>query len=513
MVFHPLFILYVLLKCQDFSRVSCSLPLIPCFGYLNIRECITKAIEYGHWACEEISDVAIKLAPYPLNLPLTGKTDVSWLEDNLYCLIGNAVKYSLSSGDGVLVTVKYDIIISEDHTADADDISVASSQQCKSQNSSSSYASSIHPDTPGLLIISIQDSGTDLSEDSLLKFFRCPLSHERGQVGGLGLGLYCLKQRVNTLGGSCGVRLRSDGNSGTVVWMKVPLMNPSTPYHSDMLPRGIFNKSPSINDVSSRKSTPRITSLSFMEPTHSHSDRLRRQTMLNPSTAYQISSFCTTAACSYNVSGSNTPRSDCDTIDTSEIKTSTEMKSFLPVDSTTLVLSSAVIDSPLMVPFDRLLPDESSYCVDEEVEQELKVSSISLLKMNNLTTTAASRGSFNDTDNYKTIQENNENLSHILENQQNILTTDDDHPNKGKIYNGSIFNGLSILVVDDSIPILKMLVKVLKQAGAIVTEAKNGKEAFDKFVNAKGEFDVVVTDIQVNWFNYILSCVYTYVLC
>ena len=61
----------------------------------------------------------------------------------------------------------------------------------------------------------------------------------------------------------------------------------------------------------------------------------------------------------------------------------------------------------------------------------------------------------------------------------------------------TILEGLRILVVDDSVPILKMMVKVLKQAKAIVEEAKNGKEAVDKFKICEGNFDIVLTDIQV----------------
>ena len=61
----------------------------------------------------------------------------------------------------------------------------------------------------------------------------------------------------------------------------------------------------------------------------------------------------------------------------------------------------------------------------------------------------------------------------------------------------SVLQGLHILVVDDSVPVLKMMVKVLKQANAIVVEAKNGQDALRKFVDADSEFDIVITDIQV----------------
>jgi len=56
-------------------------------------------------------------------------------------------------------------------------------------------------------------------------------------------------------------------------------------------------------------------------------------------------------------------------------------------------------------------------------------------------------------------------------------------------------SGLHILAVDDSAAILKMMVRMLSGAGAVVSSAKDGREAVDLFKAAA--FDVVVTDIQV----------------
>ena len=42
-----------------------------------------------------------------------------------------------------------------------------------------------------------------------------------------------------------------------------------------------------------------------------------------------------------------------------------------------------------------------------------------------------------------------------------------------------------------------MMVKILKLENAIVTESKNGQDALDKFIGVEGNFDIVVTDIQV----------------
>ena len=57
--------------------------------------------------------------------------------------------------------------------------------------------------------------------------------------------------------------------------------------------------------------------------------------------------------------------------------------------------------------------------------------------------------------------------------------------------------GLAVLVVDDAPSIVKMLVRMLINAGAAVESAKDGKEAADAVAEKRDRFDVVVTDIQV----------------
>jgi CheY-like chemotaxis protein len=57
---------------------------------------------------------------------------------------------------------------------------------------------------------------------------------------------------------------------------------------------------------------------------------------------------------------------------------------------------------------------------------------------------------------------------------------------------------LPILIVDDSIAILKMMKKAIQNEcdGVEIVEAKNGEEAYQAFVNNNG-FDLVLTDIQM----------------
>ena len=55
--------------------------------------------------------------------------------------------------------------------------------------------------------------------------------------------------------------------------------------------------------------------------------------------------------------------------------------------------------------------------------------------------------------------------------------------------------GMTALVVDDAISILKMISFILSNEGVTVSQAKDGKEAVDKM--QQFIFDFVIMDIQV----------------
>ena len=113
-------------------------------------------------------------------------TDLSWLRDNLMCIIGNAVKYSVAS---VLINVK-----------------------------------TVSSGGNRMLEIDVQDSGADkLSPTQLKALFDRPIQFAREAVGGMGVGLFCMGERCKALGGESGARLRLDNKSGVVVWFRIPL--------------------------------------------------------------------------------------------------------------------------------------------------------------------------------------------------------------------------------------------------------------------------------------------------
>ena len=306
---------------------------------------------------------------------------MNWLRDNLYCVVGNAVKFSLPTGDGVTVTIEYD----------------DSQNESESRQSESLRTVQFNPRLN--LKVVVQDSGTSLSTDILEKFFNRPVQSNRTQMGGMGQGVYCLKQRVKALGDDCGVYTRLDNRNGTVVWFSLPFSATST---EKMNLKKRLSLKPSFHSIG-LINTNRSRSSSHVGMI----DITRDDDSINKQVKPSLVSFATT-----DMDNSSNP----------------------------------------------FLISSNSYQYGG-VENSKK------------------------TVRYGTIQHDvsirNSEFSAVLSMKTTVL------------------DGLRILVVDDSVPILKMLVKVLKQEKAIVEDAKNGKEAVDKFILCRGNFDIVVTDIQV----------------
>ena len=321
-----------------------------------------------------------------LHLPMEGISDLSWLRDNLYCAVGNAVKFSDSNGDGVKVSIQYTNTNSSNINSPLDFDGSSSANILKNDN---------HPS----LKVIIQDSGILLSTEALQNFFNQPQQSNRTQMGGMGQGVYCLKERITALGGDCGVHTRPDGNSGTVVWFSIPF--PEAKSNET----GSVKILPTLFHTVSRGGTSRGTSIKLINDKNNY-----------------VSSFV-------RFDGNNNHQNEAENN-----------------------------SSNLFVPFD------SNYR--------------SLVQAgggkNGLNSPKSNFRRFSNTEEYSS-------------------------DNSTKI---SVLDGLHILVVDDSVPILKMMCKVLRQANAIVVDAKNGQDALDQFINLRqGKFDIVITDIQVKVVN------------
>ena len=276
------------------------------------------------------------MAPITDCIPPLGDTDTLWFKDNILCILNNAAKFSPTLG-GITVYLNY-------------------------------Y------ETANELEVRVQDSGTvNLTARQLKRLFTRPqvcTDIDFNDVGGMGMGMYCLAQRVKALGGKCGASTRDDKLSGTIVWFRIPFRsNTSTTQRRNESNSYFTTRTASGDKCESRSQTK-------------------------------------TASVSKNMCESSDSQAT-NTVTLDGIRITTE--------------SVASYSSP----------------------------------PSHLETPSGTRKKFN------------------------IVSLD----------------RLKVLVVDDAISILKIVSQMCRESGAIVTQAKNGQQAFDAFKDQ--QFDLVIMDVQV----------------
>ena len=176
------------------------MKLVPCLGLLDLQSCLAEVTECVNWQeCERgvVKQTVIEVEGYSADVPLEGVTDVLWFRENLLCIASNAVKHSRHNE----TVIRVQLI----RKTDSDRMRSIRNNRC----------------CP-VIEISVQDSGHPLSNVSLSCFFSRPTQSKRDDVGGMGLGLICLAERVSTLGGTFGAHRRLDGCEGNIVWFRIP---------------------------------------------------------------------------------------------------------------------------------------------------------------------------------------------------------------------------------------------------------------------------------------------------
>ena len=159
---------------------------------------------------------------------------LQWLQENLLCLLSNAVKYS--SRPNVRITVSLKDEIPEKAVEPVVDTPPRTLPLCRSCfRSLSAYFSrpsskalpsaestslldvdSARPGQ-GYLLFEVEDTGVDIAPDKLKALFS-PFQQAQRFAGGTGLGLFSLAKRVEAQHGAYGVRNRDDGAQGCVFW-------------------------------------------------------------------------------------------------------------------------------------------------------------------------------------------------------------------------------------------------------------------------------------------------------
>jgi len=172
---------------------------VPNKGLVDLEHLMDGVMSFSQWQAED-TGIEVVMEPLPADLPDEIMVDEKWLKDDLLCAASNVVKYSRAS-QGVPALMRISIV------------------------PSSTEGTSNIPTSPSVQF-SFIDSGYPLSDEKLSTMFDRPLHGERAQTGGMGLGLFCLREHIQALEGKYGARRRTDGREGTEIWFNFPIIVP-----------------------------------------------------------------------------------------------------------------------------------------------------------------------------------------------------------------------------------------------------------------------------------------------
>ena len=166
---------------------------------VDLGQIMDGVLAFSQWQAED-TGIDVVMEPLPADLPDEIMMDEKWLKDDLLCLVSNAVKYSRTNQK---VPALMRVAIVPSPTEEKGNL----------------------PSSPSVQFTFI-DSGYPLSDEKLKHIFDRPASSERIQMGGMGLGLFCLSEHMKALEGQYGARRRTDGREGTEIWFSFPLIVP-----------------------------------------------------------------------------------------------------------------------------------------------------------------------------------------------------------------------------------------------------------------------------------------------
>eukprot|EP01040_Poterioochromonas_malhamensis_P005977 gene5977-biopygen1029 len=170
------FMLMTINRCIDYTKASRGFKLVPKYETLDLLETLKLPLD-----CMKNIQERIHIALKPLEMPEICShiiTDKQWLQENILCLLSNAVKYS--TGGEVTIAVYLTKMEKADLTT--------------STNVPSDRDNSLLP----------ADTGIGMSAEAMGQLFS-PFKQAQRLAGGTGLGLYSLAKRVEALNGSYGM--------------------------------------------------------------------------------------------------------------------------------------------------------------------------------------------------------------------------------------------------------------------------------------------------------------------
>ena len=202
------FMLNSINRVMDISKLKKGGHLAPKMETMKLIETLDLPIK-----CMQGSQSKVKIQLNPIDSDICSHiiTDQQWFQENIFCYLSNAVKYSHKGEVSISVS-----------KVSASDLPGSDYRQTNDDSDEALVTS-----TESMLLVEVQDTGIGISKSVMDDLFS-PFKQAQGFAGGTGLGLFSLANRSKALGGSYGVQDRSDGKQGSNFWFSIP-------YKADMM--------------------------------------------------------------------------------------------------------------------------------------------------------------------------------------------------------------------------------------------------------------------------------------
>ena len=134
---------------------------------VDLEKVMEEVMAFSKWQADG-TGIDVVMDPLPADLPNEIMVDGKWLKDDLLCVASNAVKYSRANQQ-IPALLRVAVIPSPTNAS------------------------------PASVQFSFIDSGYPLRDEVLTDLFNRPMHSARMQIGGMGLGLFCLGKHMQAL--------------------------------------------------------------------------------------------------------------------------------------------------------------------------------------------------------------------------------------------------------------------------------------------------------------------------
>ena len=202
-------------RCIDYTKASRGIKLVPRYETIDLMESLSLPLN-----CMRNIQHRIEIVLHEVSKEICSHiiTDKQWLQENVLCLLSNAVKYSTEG----MVTISIRLETTQRstlHSPKADELRLYSAK--KVACSSGMMDDNEFVTRKSCVVIEIEDTGIGMSEEAMSSLFN-PFKQTQRLAGGTGLGLFSLAKRMESLQGEYGVSRRKDGKKGSLFWFSFP---------------------------------------------------------------------------------------------------------------------------------------------------------------------------------------------------------------------------------------------------------------------------------------------------